>query len=152
MKASLLKEYTDKQLVLEYQASGTTTCLEELYRRYHPKVYHYCCTILKDRDTASDLTQDTFVRMVSHLSRLRHSDTFTSWLFHIARNLCLDHIRKQSRRKAEKLEEVMELADEIIDVEELEAKEHRITLLETLINELNHEDRAMLPAKIPRQR
>ena len=147
MKRNKFKDYSDRELVLNYQSSSDNACLEELYRRYHQKVYQYCFTITKNKEHASDLSQDTFERVVGNLSRLKNSDTFISWLFHIARNLCLDHLKKQSKQKAEKLEEVFELADEIIDMEEVEAREHQLALMEILINELNQEDRAMLQLK-----
>ncbi len=147
MRSSKFKDFSVKELVVSYQSSADSDCLDEIYRRYYQKVYQYCFTILKNKDTAGDLAQDTFERVVSHLSKLKNSDTFVSWLFHIARNLCLDHLRKQSKQKAEQLEEVLELADEIIDLEEVEAREHQLALMEVLINELNHEDRAMLQLK-----
>ena len=147
MKDHQLKQLTDKQLIQRHQDSGDQECLEELYRRYHQKVRLYCYTILKDKETAEDITQDTFVRMVDRLSTLRNSDTFVSWLFRIARNLSLNYLQSKSKTKAERIEETLNLSDEIIDTEELEAKEHRIALMEILIDELPDEDRTMLKLK-----
>lgn len=147
MKARQLKEWSDKDLISEYQVSSSAKCLEELYLRYHLKVRKYCYTILKDKETAGDLMQDTFIKVSSNLSKLKNATTFVGWLFQIARNLCLDHIKKQSKTKAERVEETLDLADEIIDLEDLEAKEFQISLMEILIDELNHEDKKMLKLK-----
>lgn len=147
MKVNQLKEWSDQQLVQEFQNAANGLILQELYVRYHLKVKKYCHTIIKDKETAEDLTQDTFVKVTKHLPRLKHAQTFVSWLFQIARNLCLDHIKKQSKTKAEGLEKILELADEIIDLEDLEAKENQIKLMEVLIDDLGIEDKQMLRMK-----
>ncbi len=147
MKARQLKEWSDRDLIIEYQLSNSAKCLEELYLRYHLRVRKYCHTILKDRETAGDMMQDTFIKVSSNLSKLKHATTFVGWLFQIARNLCLDHIKRQSRTKAERVEETLDLADEIMDLEDLEAKEFQISLMEVLIDELNVEDKRMLKLK-----
>lgn len=147
MKARQLKDWSDGELIAEYQASSNSKCLEELYLRYHLKVRKYCYTILKDKETAGDLMQDTFIKVSTNLSKLKHATTFVGWLFQIARNLCLDHIKQRSKTKAERVEETLDLADEIIDLEDLEAKEFQISLMEILINELNEQDKKMLKLK-----
>ncbi len=147
MKARQLKDWSDQELIAEYQVSSNSRCLEELYLRYHLKVRKYCHTILKDKETAGDMMQDTFIKVSSHLAKLKNASTFVGWLFQIARNLCLDHIKRQSKTKAARIEETLDLADEIIDLEDLEAKEFQITLMEILINELNEQDKKMLKLK-----
>lgn len=147
MKARQLKDWSDQELIAEYQVSSNSRCLEELYLRYHLKVRKYCHTILKDKETAGDMMQDTFIKVSSHLPKLKNASTFVGWLFQIARNLCLDHIKRQSKTKAARIEETLDLADEIIDLEDLEAKEFQITLMEILINELNEQDKKMLKLK-----
>ncbi len=147
MKARQLKDWSDQELIAEYQVSNNSRCLEELYLRYHLKVRKYCHTILKDKETAGDMMQDTFIKVSSHLAKLKNAPTFVGWLFQIARNLCLDHIKRQSKTKAARIEETLDLADEIIDLEDLEAKEFQITLMEILINELNEQDKKMLKLK-----
>jgi len=147
MKARQLKEWSDRELIVEYQLSNSARCLEELYLRYHLKVKRYCFAILKDKETAGDMMQDTFIKVSSNLSKLKHVATFVGWLFQIARNLCLDHIKRQSKTKAARIEETLDLADEIIDLEDLEAKEFQISLMEVLIDELNEQDKKMLKLK-----
>ena len=128
MKVNQLRELSDQQLVQQFQSTAHSAILQELYVRYHIKVKKYCYTIIKDKETAEDLTQDTFLKVTNHLQRLKHAQTFVSWLFQIARNLCLDHLKRQSKTKAERLEQTLELADEILDLEDLEAKENQIRL------------------------
>ena len=147
MKENRLKQYSDTELIQEYQESLAEQYLDELYRRYHGKVRHFCLALVKNKETAEDLAQDTFIKVSTHLSLLKKPATFISWLFHIARNLCLDHIKRKSKIKAAQLEEVLDLADEIIDIEDLEAKEHKINLIQTIIDDLNQEDRTLLQLK-----
>lgn len=51
--------------------------------------------MVRDRETAEDLAQDTFVRVLNHIDRYRPEFKFSSWLFKIANNLTIDHLRKR---------------------------------------------------------
>ena len=51
--------------------------------------------MVRDRELAEDLTQDTFVKVLSHLDRYRADFKFSSWLFKIANNVAIDHLRRR---------------------------------------------------------
>jgi RNA polymerase sigma-70 factor (ECF subfamily) len=51
--------------------------------------------MVRDRELAEDLTQDTFVKVLSHLDRYRSDFKFSSWLFKIANNVAIDHLRRR---------------------------------------------------------
>ena len=70
---------------------------EKLYEAYYMRVYSYAMTLSGDRNTAEELTQETFYRAFSRLKSFRgESDPFT-WLCAIAKNLFMDEKRRQSR-------------------------------------------------------
>lgn len=84
----------DKQLVLA-AAKGDQSALEQLVIRHLSAVYRFCYGYLHDRAGAEDATQETFVKVWRYLGRFDHKQSFKPWLFAIARNTCLDFLKKQ---------------------------------------------------------
>ncbi len=78
---------------------GDRTVFPELVRRHKTPVYNFILRQIRMPAAAEDLTQDVFVRVVQNASEFRHSSRFSTWIYAIARNLAIDHIRKMSLRK-----------------------------------------------------
>src|SRR6266487_5861360 len=74
---------------------GRDTAFRELIKRYERPVFSLVFRMVRDRELAEDLTQDTFVKVLSHLDRYRSDFKFSSWLFKIANNVAIDHLRKR---------------------------------------------------------
>ena len=89
--------FSDEQLMLACQR-GRQDALEELYRRYHCQVLLFIVRIVQDRDLAEDLTQETFLRVFNNRTSWQPRSKFTSWLYRIARNLCIDEKRRYWNR------------------------------------------------------
>jgi RNA polymerase sigma-70 factor, ECF subfamily len=87
---------TDEALVRQARA-GSRPAFEALVRRYQKPLYFLCLRYVHDHDAASDLTQRSFIRVLEKLDDLREDNTFKSWLFRIAANLSLNHIRDHAR-------------------------------------------------------
>ena len=88
---------TDEQLMLACQ-KGREDALEELYRRYYGQVLMFIVRIVQDRDLAEDLVQETFLRIYNNRTSWQPRSKFTSWLYRIARNLCIDEKRRYWNR------------------------------------------------------
>lgn len=84
----------DKELVLRCRA-GQKECFDELVKRYQMCIYTYVISMIDDRIEAEDITQETFLRAYLHLNRCQKPESFSNWLFGIARNCSLEHIRKK---------------------------------------------------------
>lgn len=87
---------TDEQLVHQLQ-QGQTEALDRLYARYSKRLYAFCHHMLRAQNPASaeDLVQDVFVRVIQSAHTFdSHRASFHTWLFRIARNRCLDVIRR----------------------------------------------------------
>lgn len=74
----------------------------EIYRliveRYQTGLIIYCENILKDRSVAEDMSQEAFIKAYSQLGSFKvDKASFSTWLYRIARNICLDYIRKNKR-------------------------------------------------------
>ena len=74
---------------------GREVAYRELIRRYERPVFSLVYRMVRDRELAEDLTQDTFIRVLNHVDRYRPEFKFSSWLFKIANNVAIDHLRRR---------------------------------------------------------
>ncbi len=81
--------------VVALALEGREAAHRELIKRYERPVFSLVFRMVRDRELAEDLTQDTFVKVLSHLDRYRTDFKFSSWLFKIANNVAIDHLRKR---------------------------------------------------------
>jgi RNA polymerase sigma-70 factor (ECF subfamily) len=68
---------------------------EALVRRHQGPLYNFCLRMLGQTDDAADVAQETFVQLYSHLGRLDEREPIAPWLFRVARNRCIDMIRRR---------------------------------------------------------
>src|SRR5437870_4806653 len=68
---------------------------EALVRWHQAPVYNFCLRMLGQADDAADVAQETFVQLYSHLGRLDEREPIAPWLFRVARNRCIDIIRRR---------------------------------------------------------
>ena len=90
-------ECTDEQLMLACQR-GNEKALDALYQRYYRPVLTFIYRIVQDSHLAEDLTQETFLRIYNNRLNWMPKSKFTSWLYRIARNLCIDEKRRYWNR------------------------------------------------------
>jgi RNA polymerase sigma-70 factor (ECF subfamily) len=91
-------EPTDEALMLRYQR-GDRAAFTELVRRHKTPVYNFILRRLGSAAAADDLTQETFLRLVRNAAEFKHEARLSTWLYTIARNLCVDHQRKLRFRR-----------------------------------------------------
>ncbi len=91
--------------------SGDEDALQELVADFRPGLQRYLCGMVHDMDTAEDLTQETFVRLLLRRPRDKGGASFKTWLFAIGGNLARDHLRRENRRAAAPLEDCFFLSD-----------------------------------------
>jgi len=82
--------------VVALAKEGRESAFRELVRRYERPVFSLVYRLVRDRDTAEDLAQETFVKVLNNIERYRPEFKFSSWLFKIANNVAIDHLRKRS--------------------------------------------------------
>jgi RNA polymerase sigma-70 factor (ECF subfamily) len=74
---------------------GREPAFRELIRRYERPVFSLIYRMVRDSTTAEDLSQDAFIKVLNHLDRYRPEFKFSSWLFKIANNVAIDHLRRR---------------------------------------------------------
>jgi RNA polymerase sigma-70 factor (ECF subfamily) len=71
----------------------------ELVNRFESRIYNFCYQFFRDREIAAETTQETFLRAFRHIKRYDENRKFSTWLYRIARNICIDEKRKLDRGK-----------------------------------------------------
>ena len=94
----------DAALMLRVK-QGDTEAFAALVDKYKQPVMNLACRTLRDLTEAEDIAQIVFVQVYKSASRYEPSAKFSTWLFTIARNLCLNEIRRRSRHPAESLDQ-----------------------------------------------
>ncbi len=84
---------------------GDRAAFTELVEKYKQPVMNFVFRSLRDEAEAEDLAQNVFLQVFKSRARYERTAKFSTWLFTIARNLCLNEIRRRSRHRAESLEE-----------------------------------------------
>lgn len=102
---------TDEQLIARV-LDGQQAAFADLVRRHHAKVHALCASMLHDRAAADDAAQEVFLKAYDHLADFRGDARFSTWLYRVATNKCLDARRAESRRRSESLEALTEGEDE----------------------------------------
>jgi RNA polymerase sigma-70 factor, ECF subfamily len=82
--------------VVALAQSGREPAFRELIRRYERPVFSLVFRMVRDRELAEDLTQDTFIKVLNNIERYRPEFKLSSWLFKIANNVAIDHLRRRS--------------------------------------------------------
>lgn len=73
--------------------------LAAIYREFSGQIHTYAFHLLGNQEDADDVTQEVFIRAYARLGQLREQASLRSWLYRIATNLCMDHLRRRSRVK-----------------------------------------------------
>lgn len=103
----------DGALMLRYR-DGDLDAFRTLYERYRGPLYRYLLRQSRDNETAADLFQDVWGRVISSRERYEVRARFTTYLFHIAHNCCIDHFRRQSARRTNQTDSVDDWHEQLV--------------------------------------
>src|SRR5947208_15937647 len=96
MPMALVNQDPDAGLVERY-LSGDTTAFDELMIRYERQIYRVCYRFVENREDAMDLAQAVFIKAFEHLGSFRRESSRKTWLYRIAMNHCINHVKKHSQ-------------------------------------------------------
>jgi RNA polymerase sigma-70 factor (ECF subfamily) len=142
---------SDEEMMLLYQ-KGDEQAFEALYWRHQSGIFNFICHFIGgSRSHAEELLQDVFLKVVKSRKRYTPTAKFTTWLYQIARNSCIDHFRRMKHRKTTSLsqpigsEEGMVVESTIAGNNPSPERKARINeiseILRTAINTLSEEQR-----------
>jgi RNA polymerase sigma-70 factor (ECF subfamily) len=135
---------TDQELIGRYLA-GNQTSLEKLIRRHKNRIFAYILMIVKEKELAEDLFQDTFIKVINTIrsGSYKEEGKFIQWAMRIAHNLIIDHFRKSKRIPTIENRDDFDIFDKVrIPVESIE---------ERIITEQIHKDVKKLIDYLPKE-
>ncbi len=146
---------SDEDLVVRYVEHGDESAFRTLLDRHQERVFGYLLGMVRDREVANDLFQETFLKVISALSKKRGSYTvqgkFLGWVLRIARNAALDHLRARKKWRdvesvgdSEEVDYWSRIPDEAPSAEEEIHQTEMADLLQAGIAALPEEQREVL--------
>jgi len=85
----------DDQRLIKAILAGSRSSFEELMQMYNKKIFNFILRMVRNQETAVELTQDFFLKIYTNLEKYNFQYKFSTWAYRICYNLVLDHIRKQ---------------------------------------------------------
>lgn len=136
--------------LIERCQKGDELAWEALVRQYQSRIYGLAYHYLGNAEDARDLAQEVFVRLYQNLGICTDAGTFVPWMMRIARNLCIDHIRRKKARPPGEdvsVEERPNLPDQSQTPEELYAADKRKRLIYRALQTLTSLNREIIILK-----
>ena len=135
-------------LNLKRAARGDECAFEALIRPYADVTYRLCLRMMGNEEDAADMAQEAMVRAWRSLSSYKGQSRFSTWLYRVTSNVCLDELRRRKNGPSESIQEMMESGFEPVDPQEtpekaLDRRELRQEL-QRAIARLSEEQRAAL--------
>ena len=98
----------ENQRLIKRAQRGDSDAFEELVSPYETRIFAICLRIMGNREDALDCAQDAMLRIFRALGEYRFQAAFTTWLFRITTNVCLDALRRQKVRPSTSLDAMMD--------------------------------------------
>lgn len=89
----------DDHTLVEAAKSGDRRAFQLLFERYERKVYAVAYGFLRNQEDALDVVQDAFIKVFRYLPNFEGQSSFYTWLYRITANLCIDYLRRNTRKK-----------------------------------------------------
>jgi RNA polymerase sigma-70 factor (ECF subfamily) len=103
---------TDETLMVRYQR-GDRTAFAQLVRRHHRALYNFVLRQLRKQEIAEEVTQEVFLRVVEKSNEFKHEARVSTWVYTIARNMCIDELRKAQHRRHPSLDQPLGPGDDV---------------------------------------
>jgi RNA polymerase sigma factor (sigma-70 family) len=138
---------TDNAVMAEV-SSGQVTRLAVLFERHHRALFRYFVSMNGNREAAEDLVQDVFFRMLRYRTSYDPAQSFTAWMYQIARNAGVDQVRKRRATEVVDIDAFAERRAELVSAapgpEESASRGQDLALLRRAMDQLPEDKREIL--------
>lgn len=142
------KSISDEEAIETYLETQNVNYFNILYDRYSKKVFGKCYSLLKSEAKAEDAAQEIFVKVLLNLSKFSGKSKFSTWLYSITYNFCIDAIRKNKKNVGVLVDDIGRYGEEVEDeIEDTELMETNVLRLKEVLNILPAGDKAILLMK-----
>lgn len=104
--------YMSDGVIMQKVKAGDLSQASILFRKYHRKIYHFLGKMSGDYHAAEDLTQNVFVKMIQYKNSYNPEMNFEAWIYRIARNSFLDHVRQKKTLVYTDLEPFQQISEQ----------------------------------------
>jgi RNA polymerase sigma-70 factor (ECF subfamily) len=101
----------NEQILLEKAKAGDVAAFEELIEGYQKKIFNLAYRILGNYEDAGDMAQEALIRVFRSIANFKEQSSFSTWVYRITTNVCLDEIRKKKNKKVISLDEEIRVED-----------------------------------------
>jgi RNA polymerase sigma-70 factor (ECF subfamily) len=129
---------------IEETLAGNEDAFAGLVDRYQHMVYTLCHKMLDHSGIAEEVAQDVFIKCYRSLASYNGRSQFSTWLYTITYNACIDAIKKRKRHAADPLEHIDRGEQETIEQEDLLEREDKQNVIQSAIQQLNKEERMIV--------
>lgn len=144
---TMSKTLTDEELVAEYLKTQNVAYFDKLYERYSGKIFAKCISLLKYESVAEDAMQEIFMKILLNLSKFSGKSKFSTWIYSITYNFCIDIIRRKKKDPSMLMDNFSDGNDVIDDVDDAFLLETNIARLKVILEEIPTSDKAILLMK-----
>lgn len=144
--AESLLNLKDEEIINKIRDEGSSKYFEVLYKRYYSKVLDKCYSFVKNRQEAEELAEDIFSKVFERLSSFKQLSSFSSWLFSVTYNHCIDYLRDKKKMHYPNWDRENEIP-EIIDESDEFREEVNYDNLLTILEDIHPEEKALLLMK-----
>lgn len=122
MKRETASDLSDVEIIKKLRQDNRSDLFSILYGRYHKKVLNKCFSFVKNRELAGELAEDIFSKTYEKLSSFKEKSSFSSWLYSITYNHCIDYLREKKKlhypewNRQNELPEIIDESEESISV------------------------------------
>tara|TARA_R110001592_G_scaffold313768_3_gene589234 strand:- start:3849 stop:4427 length:579 start_codon:yes stop_codon:yes gene_type:complete len=137
---------TDEQLIKLIQ-KDEKKYFKILYKRYKNKVFDKCFNMTQNATISEDHAQEIFIKALKALNTYKEDAKFSTWLYAITYNHCIDYLRKNQRIRFQEWEEILDIPEEANEGEVIKIMELQKERLTLLLEILKPEDKAIIILK-----
>ena len=138
---------SDEDIVKEIVVERRHELFGMLYDRNSTRVYHKCISFSKDADDAKDMLHDVFLKTFANLSSFGERSSFSTWLYSITYNFCVDYARKKGKYRTQDVDEIGDIDDRQDEKNESELMSIRAERLGVVLDQIDPKSKMLLLMK-----
>ncbi len=146
MYLDIYKTLEDEEIIHKIITEKKTELFQVLYDKYHSRVGDKCYSLLRNKELAYETAQDIFTKVYENLDSFKGKSSFSSWLYSITYNYCIDYLRNKKKLHYPEWNRDNEIPEIIDESEELTTEISYDRLME-ILDMMHTEEKALLLMK-----
>ncbi len=142
-----INQATDEEIVDLYLKTQKDQYFSEIYRRYSGKIFGKCLSFFKEEAEATDAVHDIFIKILINLSKFGEKSKFSTWIYSITYNYCIDSLRKSKKMNIQSIDNIGEEVEFEDENEDNWMTDIDMSQIEKVMDNLHPQDKAVLLMK-----